>query len=72
MTSPSSGGGDRRIARLLFEFAQLSVTDQNTFIEQLNDYLRATTTAQRETKKAAFANRMNLGPTGQPCPRCGK
>jgi len=71
VSSPGSGGVGSQVARVLYGYTQLSYTEQQQFLQQLDAYRRATP-SQREIKKGNFANRMNLGPTGPTCAYCGK
>ncbi|MBF6278052.1 hypothetical protein [Nocardia nova] len=73
MTSPR-GGSDKRVARVLVGYTNLTSAEQSDFIAKLNDYERSSA-GERQTKKASFSNtatRMDVGPTATGCTCCGR
>lgn len=66
---------DSKVAAVVRDFAALTPAQQDEFVTVINRYLRGDRRTQdsivREAKDFGIT-KVDLGPTGQVCPRCGR
>ncbi|WP_405585514.1 hypothetical protein [Streptomyces sp. NBC_01092] len=66
---------DNKVAVAMQGFIALTPTQRAEFITLLNNYTQGTSATQERIKRESlrdWVTRVDLGPTTQTCPRCGR
>lgn len=66
---------DNKVAVAMQGFITLTPTQRTEFITLLNNYTQGTLATQESIKRASlkdWVTRVDLGPTAQTCPHCGR